>query len=309
MKRLMAVCLLATWLGPVWADAPGPLVDAAWVVENGCREGVVLLDVRSETIDGEARADYERGHLPCAIHTDYVKDGWRVKAGEVPGMLPPVEKLESLISGLGIDNGTQVVIAALGTDAVSMGSATRLYWTFKVLGHDKVTILDGGTQGYAKDKARPMATGAFTPKPKTFKAQPRPEMIADRAAVETAQTQGKSLVDYRRTDEYLGINRNGKTAKAGTVPGARNLPIEWLTRDNSGSFRSPETLRRLMGLAEVDPQAPQVAFCNTGHLASLGWFVSSELLGNPDVRLYDGSMADWSRAPEVPMERKVVTTD
>jgi thiosulfate/3-mercaptopyruvate sulfurtransferase len=249
------------------------------------------------------------GHIPCAVHTDYAKDGWRVKAGEVPGMLPGAEKLETLIGGLGIDNDTQVVIAALGGNATSTGSATRLYWTFKVLGHDKVALLDGGTQGYAKDKSRPMATGVVTSKAKTFKADPRPEILADRALVEQAAAQGLALVDYRRADEYLGINRNDKTAKAGTVPGARNLPIEWLTRDNTGSFRSPETLRQLMGVAQVDPQAPQVAFCNTGHLASLGWFVSSEILGNPEVRLYDGSMADWSRAPDLPMERKVITSE
>lgn len=64
-----------------------------------------------------------------------------------------------------------------------------------------------------------------------------------------------------------------------------------------------------MGLAQVDPQGPQIAFCNTGHLASLGWFVSSEPLGNPEVRLYDGSMADWSRAPDLPIERKVAISE
>jgi hypothetical protein len=63
LMRLMTVCLLASWLGSVWADASGPLVDAAWVAEHGCREDVVILDVRSDLIDGESRADYEKGHL------------------------------------------------------------------------------------------------------------------------------------------------------------------------------------------------------------------------------------------------------
>ena len=59
LMRLMmgTACLLASWLGPAWADAPRPLVDAAWAAENGCRNGVVILDVRSDLIDGESRAD------------------------------------------------------------------------------------------------------------------------------------------------------------------------------------------------------------------------------------------------------------
>jgi thiosulfate/3-mercaptopyruvate sulfurtransferase len=130
-------------------------------------------------------------------------------------------------------------------------------------------------------------------------------MLASRDEISSAAERGVALVDYRRADEHLGINRNAKTLQAGTLPGARNLPLEWLTADNGGTLRSPESLRQLMGLAGIDPDAPQIAFCNTGHNSSLGWFVASELLGNGDARLYDGSMAEWTRSSELPIERKV----
>ena len=112
-------------------------------------------------------------------------------------MLPSVTELERLIGGLGIDASTRVVIAPLGEHAKSMASAARLYWTFKALGHDRVSILNSGTRGYAADKSRAMATGAVDPVAKTFRARPREEMLATSADVAEAAAEGALLVDYR----------------------------------------------------------------------------------------------------------------
>lgn len=305
MKRSITGSLLTLWVLSAWGMGPGPLVDAEWVAEYGCRDDVRVLDIRSEKIDGESEKEYAQGHIPCAMHSDYVEAGWRAKAGGVPGMLPAEDRLERLIGGLGIDETTQVVIAPLGEDAKSVAAAARVYWTLKVLGHDRAAILDGGTRGYPKEGSRALVKGAVTAAPRVFDARLQSNMLVTRDEIPGAAERGVSLVDYRRADEYLGINRNAKTVQSGTLSGARNLPLEWLTVDNGGAMRSAEALRELMGLAEIDPQAPQIAFCNTGHNSSLGWFVTSELLGNRDVRLYDGSMAEWTRIDALPVDHKV----
>lgn len=130
-------------------------------------------------------------------------------------MLPSVQQLEALIGGLGIDNDTQVVVALLGTDAKSMAGAARVYWTFKVLGHDRVSILDGGIQGYAADPSRPLVQGESTSEPRAFNAQLRPEMLVSEQELARAAQQDGLLVDYRRQDELSGLNRNAKTRRAG----------------------------------------------------------------------------------------------
>lgn len=290
-------------------EAVGPLVDAAGLQAIACEPGVVVLDVRSEKIDGQSSTDYSQGHVPCAIHSDYVKGGWRAKVNGVPGMLPSVQQLEALIGGLGIDNNTRVVIAPLGANSKSMAGAARVYWTFKVLGHDEVSILDGGTESYAKDKSRPLEQGERSPEPKSFKAHLRPEMLVSEEEFARAAQTGGLLVDYRRQDEFSGLNRNAKTARAGTVAGAHNIPLEWLTQDNGGYLRSREGLEQVYGLAGVPLDADQIAFCNTGHNSSLGWFAVHEVLGKQSVRLYDGSMAQWSRNAALPMSRTVEVTD
>jgi thiosulfate/3-mercaptopyruvate sulfurtransferase len=290
-------------------DAAGPLIDAAGLQAIACEPGVVVLDIRSEKIDGQASDDYARGHVPCAIHSDYVKGGWRAKVDGVTGMLPSVPQLAALIGGLGIDNDTHVVIAPLGGAAKSMAGAARVYWTFKVLGHDRVSILDGGTDGYAADPSRPLEQGEQTPEPKAFTAQLRPEMLVSEEEFARAARTGGLLVDYRRQDEFSGLNRNAKTARAGTVTGAHNLPLEWLTQDNGGFLRSRDGLERVHDLAGVPLDRQQIGFCNTGHNSSLGWFIAHEIFGNRSARLYDGSMAQWSRNAALPMARSVAVTD
>jgi thiosulfate/3-mercaptopyruvate sulfurtransferase len=307
---LLFSILVGCLVPPSIADTPvTPLMDANTLKGISCEPDIVVLDVRSEKIDGQSSDGFVQGHIPCAIHSDYVKDGWRAKVAGVPAMLPPVEKLEALIGGLGIDSDTRVVIAPLGGDSKSMASATRIYWTLKVLGHDRVSILNGGTLAYAKDESRPLETGARSPEPKQFKASLRTGMLVSEEEVARAMEDGSVLVDYRRQDEFSGLNRNAKTVRAGTLAGARNIPLEWLTQDNGGTFRSRKALGQIYDLVGVPTDAPQIAFCNTGHNSSLGWFAAHEILGNESMRLYDGSMAEWSRDDALPMVRPVALTD
>lgn len=301
---LLALPVLAPAAAPVQ-----PLVDNAWIKANACNAGVVVLDIRSEKIDGQALDDYRKGHLPCAVHTDYHTAGWRTKMTGVPGMLPPVDKLESLIGGLGIDNQTHVVISPRGNSAKSMGAAARVYWTFKVLGHDRVSILDGGTEGYAADKQNTLEQGVREPSPKTFEAGLRDDMLVGRDEVQLALKRPGGLVDYRGPDQFTGINRHPKVKRHGTLPGAANLPIEWLTVDNGGRYRSKAGLEEAYRMAKVPSDQGHIAFCNTGHNSAMGWFVASELLGNRQVKVYDGSMADWTRQDQPLVDRRISIAD
>ena len=131
-------------------SATESLVDVEWVKSNIGAPGVVFLDVRGG-IAKKTKADYLRAHIPGAVWTNYLKDGWRSKdKNGTPGQLSAVADLEKLIGGLGIDNDSHVVIIPQGSKAVDMGTGTRIFWTFKVLGHDTVSLLNGGMAAYTK---------------------------------------------------------------------------------------------------------------------------------------------------------------
>lgn len=305
MNKLAIGLILMLAAGAV--KAASPLVDVDWIKAHSCDTNVRVLDIRNR-IDGGSKATYLEGHIPCAVYSNYLSSGWRSKVDNVPGQLSPVEKLEGLIGSLGIDNETHVVIYPAGRKAVDMGSATRTYWTFKVLGHDNVSILDGGWKAYVGNPKKPankVETGNNIPGPKRFQAKPRMDIVANKDDVADMLGKGVPLVDLRPSDQYMGVNKHRKAKRAGTIPGASNLPESWVTKNGGGSFRSPATLTELYQVAAVPTSGKQIYFCNSGHWASLGWFVSSELLGNKDAKLYDGSMIEWSADTALPIEQQV----
>jgi len=288
----------------VAAFAAEPLVDVDWVKANTGAAGVVFVDARGST-------DFLRGHIPGAVNTNYGKSGWREVRDGVPGLFPAdPSKLAAHIGSLGIDSATHVVLVAPGATSSDMGTATRMYWTFKVLGHDNVSILNGGMAAYLaevdadKNPVNPLEKGAAKPEAKAFNVALREEMLLDEAEVQAALDAGAMAVDNRTADQYLGVNRHGKSKASGTIPQAVNLPQSWMTSNGGGKFRDPATLSKLYDAAGVPTSGAQVSFCNTGHWASIGWFVSSEVLGNADAQMYDGSMTAWTAAG-MPMEQKV----
>ena len=297
--------LMFTGIGSALAatSAP-PLVDVDWVKANSCKPGVVVLDIRNQ-LDGHTRTDYLRGHIPCAVYSDYLKDGWRSKVNNVIGQLSPVPKLEKLIGDLGISNKTHVVIYSAGKDALDMGSDTRVFWTFNVLGHDDVSILNGGFAAYTADKKNTVQAGNNAPKPAKFVAHLRKDMLVTKDDVLKAMKEKEVLVDNRPNDQFIGVNRHPKAARNGTIPGAINLPESWLTENNGGKFRSVEEIKKLYAIANVPTTGKQINFCNTGHWASLGWFVSAKLMGDKQAKVYDGSMVEWSADKSLPMEDKI----
>ncbi len=296
----LAVGTLALWLTSLAALAQ-PLVDAAWAVANIGKPGVVFIDF-------QGRPDYQRAHIPGAVNSNYGKDGWREDRArdKVPDMFPenPAALVE-LIGRLGIDNDTHVVLVPPGMNVTDMGQGTRVYWTFKVLGHDKVSVLNGGMNAYTNDDKRPLQAGAVTPQAKTFKANLRKEMLLTIDDVKKAQADNRLLIDARPEDQYAGINRHPRSTQSGTIAGARSVPHNWMTVNGGGMFRPKAQLEQLYAVANVPTAGENIQFCNTGHWASIGWFVASELVGNKESRMYDGSMVEWTMLKGGPVEARV----
>ncbi len=279
-----------------------PLVDDKWVVANLGKPGIVFVDLQSSK-------DYLEAHVPGAVNSNYGKDGWRAerKADKVPDMLPQdLGPLAAMIgTKLGIDNATHVVLIPQGNNALDVGQATRIYWTFKVLGHDNVSILNGGMNAYTDNEKNPVQPGLVKATPKTFKANPRLELVASMEDVKKAGGQGVLLVDNRPEDQFVGIAKHPKATAYGTLAGAKNLPNQWTTVNGGGKFRSKAQLEALYKYAGVPETGEQINFCNTGHWASVGWFVSSEILGNKHARVYDGSMVEYTMLKGPNVEAKV----
>jgi len=299
---LLAIGMAVLMAGSAVAAPATPLVDVAWVAARGSEPGVVILDVRSK-LGGATLATFLKGHIPGSVYSNYLSAGWRTRVDGVPGQLPPVAALERLFGALGIDNDSHVVIVSGGASALDVGSATRVYWTFKVMGHDRVSILDGGYRAYVAAGDSPVETGPVAPAVRRFTAHFRPEMVADSATVQAARKAGAALIDMRPPRQYRGEMKHAWATRAGTIPSAVNVP-EYEITARDGRFVSASRVGELLAQVGVTEQDDAIAFCNTGHWASLGWFARSEILGQTNVKLYDGSMVDWTAHDELPVEVK-----
>jgi thiosulfate/3-mercaptopyruvate sulfurtransferase len=276
-----------------------PLVDADWLKER--LEQVVVLDIRSETFKGGTLEEYLDGHVPGAVYTDYDHEAWSVKRAGVPGLRPPQELLTRLIGSLGIGNSDHVVVVAAGKTALDMGTAVRAYWLFKMLGHEKVSVLDGGLNAWKRaDYA--LEKGWQRRRPVVFEGRYGTAFVADKNAVRGAVKKGIPLIDTRPEAFYRGEKKHAFSACCGTLPGAVNIPYESLFVN--GAVVKAGAARALWKRAGVPLEGEQIIFCTTGHCGSLAWFVAHEILGNHQVKLYDGSWAEWSRDADAPKEMK-----
>jgi len=296
MMKPLALFLLLS-LTTAFAMAVQPLVSPEWVHNNRGKSEVVILDLQ------DAKA-YQRYHIPGAVNSNY-GDWRRESANKIPQLMTRPAQLEQLIGGLGIDNDTQVVMVTTGTGAGDMASATRVYWTFKALGHDLVSILDGGLIGYAQKRTYPLQNGVNKAEPKVFEANIRADYIPDSQAVKTAIEKGVLAVDNRSRAEHLGIYSGSGKERPGSLPKAVNISYDWLTVNGGATFHSIDNLKKIYAANQVPLTGEQINYCHTGHRASLGWFISHELLGNEQARLYDGSTAEWALDHSLPMEQKV----
>jgi thiosulfate/3-mercaptopyruvate sulfurtransferase len=273
-----------------------PLISVEWLQQHMEEPNVVLLDLQSNQ-------NYLRFHIPGSINTDYAQ--WRVEKKGQPKIMPPVPIMEKLIGSLGIGNNTHVVLIPLGASAGDMAIAARVYWTFKVLGHSNISILDAGLVGYAETRKYRLQKGSHQLKPKTFKADYQEKMNPNAKAVKAALDAGTLPVDNRTRAEYMGIYRGGDKERPGSLPNAVHLNYDWLTINGSGKLHSLEDLKQIYRASQVPLDGAQINYCHTGNRAALAWFVSHELLGNHQARLYDGSIQEWAVDPSLPMQRQV----
>ena len=320
------MCVSTTAVGA--ASLPGPLVDTAWLATHLNDKNLAILDVRPD-IDSFSKkvstAPAIPGMNPCGAKQGDKKDvkkpainghianarlwDWKtvrtkrtVDGIELDGMAPTRSDFERLMRDLGINNNSAVVLVANADDTPSLTFATRAYWTLKYFGHDQVAILNGGTAKWAAEK-RPLVFDASAPAKGNFSVKAeRRELLATTADVDAAVRDRRvQVIDGRTPEFFAGQTKKDYVYAKGHIPGAKNMPHPQLVDAQAHTFKSLDALRQLAAQIDVDPAKPIITYCDSGHLSSGQWFVFHELLGNKDVKLYDGSMHEWTKR-ERPVE-------
>lgn len=274
----------------------GPLVTPEWVARRLDDPEVVVLQVDEEA------ADHHVAHPPGSGFVDW-HDGVR-------GLLTPGptgrEHFEELMSSRGIRPQDDVVLFG---DADNRYAAAVL-WLLRLHGHRRLRLMDGGRVAWLS-KGLPL-TDQETRRPRTtYRGGPpvpgvrvsRDELLAELSG----QAPASVLLDCRSVREHLGHSaraaRGAVSADVGGhVPGAQNLPVSLLV-DPDGSLFDSRRLEALLGAAGLSREQTLTAYCHRSERSCLAWFVLHEVLGYPNVRVYDGGWQEYSHLVGVPICR------
>src|ERR1700759_3521420 len=268
------------------------LVSAQWAEDNLDTPGVVFVEV------DEATSAYEGGHIPGAGRID-----WKTELqDQVRRDFVDRAGFEKLLSGKGIGNDDQVVLYGGNNNWF----AAYAYWYFKLYGHNNVKLLDGGRKKWELDGRPPNADEVKRQAPNYPAQTPDTSIRAFRDEVVDA-IGNKNLIDVRSPDEFSGKLLapahlpQEQAQRAGHIPSALNVP--WSKAANEdGTFRSDDELRKLYEEQGLDSSRPTIAYCRIGERSSHTWFALHELLGESDVKNYDGSWTEYGSLVGVPVE-------
>lgn len=310
LRLLAGVCLLLAPLAQARSAEPvlpGPLVTVQWLEAHA--DALNLLSVQEDPARYSAAPQFAQkgayrvltqagGHVPGALRLPYarVRRQQRVNDRDVDWMLPTADDFQALLREVGVRADRPTVIITDGLSASDLDMGARVYWSMKVYGDDRVALLDGGLAGWI-EAGKPVTLDAPPETPGNWQAGSlRHEWLADSDAVENARVHGGQIVDARPLAFHLGLERMPAVKRAGHIEGARALPPELRAQTRRGAlhFLSASQYRDVLAHLDIDPQQPSVVYCNTGQQAAGAWFVLSQLVGNPQVRLYDASMAGWT---------------
>jgi len=267
------------------------LVTAQWVEENLDNPDVVLIEVDEDT------SAYDRSHIRGAIKLDWTTD----LQDQVRRDFVNKAQFEALLSEKGVSTDSTVVLYGGNNNWF----AAYAYWYFKLYGHQDVKLLDGGRKKWELD-ARELSDEPVKLQPTSYTAQEQDLSIRAFRDEVVASIGTQNLVDVRSPDEYAGRLLapahlpQEQAQRAGHVPTAASVPWSKAANDD-GTFKSDDELREIYTEAGVDWSKDTIAYCRIGERSSHTWFALKELLGEQNVKNYDGSWTEYGSLVGVPI--------
>lgn len=276
---------------------PDPLVSTDWLAAHLGEPDLKVVDATFYLphLERDARAEFEQVHVPGAVFFDI--DAVADHAIPLPHMLPDAKAFSDAVGPLGIGSRDRVV-AYGGRGLIA---SARVWWTFRVFGHDRVAVLDGGL-GKWKKEGRPVESGTPSPAPQRCAATYHKELVADLSRMlGVLERHDAQIVDARSRGRFTATEPEIRPGlRGGHIPGSMNLPYNELFRGEDDAMLPVEDVRGAFGRAGLDLARPVVTTCGSGVSAAV-LALAMYRLGRRDAAVYDGSWTEWGGRPDTPI--------
>lgn len=268
---------------------PDAVVTTEWLAAHLDDPDLRVVDGTSflPNVPRDARAEYEVKHIPGAVLIDIeeVSD----HGNPLPHMLPSPEQFAEQVGALGIGDGHEVVIY----DSMGVRTSPRVWWMFRVFGHDNVAVLDGGLPKWEAE-SRPLASGNGAPAPAAFTPRFRPDMVRGIDQMLAIQRdRSEQVLDARPAGRFNGTDAEPRPGlPSGHMLWSVSMPVE-LFVDANGSILPAETINANLAAAGIDAGKPVATTCGSG-VAACTASLALYLLGHENAPVYDGSWTEWA---------------
>lgn len=268
-------------------NLPQPTLTAEWLIENlGAPELIVLDASLEKTISAGGRSG-PRMRIPGARRFD-LENRFSDPSSALPHTRPKPHAFDDGARALGINRDSQIVVY----DKNGVYSSPRARWMFRAMGHDQVSVLDGGLQAWIE------AGGSLEPDAETqrvplgnFASETRPGFFSDIDSIDKAiRENNKLIVDARSTARYRGDEPEPRAGlRRGHIPGSINIPFMDVL--NGPRLRSREDLESIFAKHRAHKR-PMIVSCGSGVTACIV-VLAAEIAGISDITIYDGSWSEW----------------
>ncbi|XP_019443713.1 PREDICTED: thiosulfate/3-mercaptopyruvate sulfurtransferase 1, mitochondrial-like [Lupinus angustifolius] len=301
------------------ASTNEPVVSVDWLYDNLKDPDMKVLDASWYMPDEQRNPiqEYQVAHIPGALFFDV--DGISDQTTKLPHMLPSGEAFAAAVSALGIQNKDDLVVY----DGKGIFSAARVWWMFRVFGHDRVWVLDGGlprwrASGYdvessASSDAILKASAAteaiektyqgLSVGPITFQTKFQPHLVWNLDQVKrNIEEKSHQHIDARSKPRFDGAAPEPrKGIRSGHVPGSKCIPFGQLLDNGSHTLLPEDELKKRFDQEGISSESPVVTSCGTGVTACV-LALGLHRLGKSDVAVYDGSWTEWGAQSDTEVE-------
>jgi thiosulfate/3-mercaptopyruvate sulfurtransferase len=289
MKKLSASFYLLLFLVSLTAAAQEHpiLISPPWLKEHAKDPNIVILQVNF------LKFDYEKEHIEGAR---FLWPSWLAPDSPEGGSMnaPDVKAASTVLQNLGISDNTHIILCHVRTD---VSVTARIFLTLEHLGlKGHVSFLNGGLEAWKKE-GYPVTKEIPIVKKGNYKALSGSLLVDKNYVLKTLQSPTGVVVDARMQRFYDGEPTGNP--RDGHITGAKNIPYTEMV-DQSNIFKPIDQLQAYF-TPVADKDKELVAYCFIGQTASVV-YMAGRILGY-DMKLYDGSLQEWSRLEELPMEK------